>query len=262
MYKKKHTQQSEFGFVSLFNEKDESSSIQEKINKEINQDREITDRDEIEKLSSWSVTPVLSNNLSRLSIYSNRKFEEVICWTPRERLEQKLRNVEIDETTWKIWAANTILTPLIDKEESEVILSLKDEELVAFIRSMSEKHFDQFCEFVISTEPSTENYFWERILFKTGSELTGRLGSLKLGIKPAQRTWTGKQLKENCLKKIFTTSSSDHKEIGLNFINCFIGTSASIQKWTLEYRGCLWRINIFNNSQKTSIYIEETESNT
>jgi len=64
MYKKKHTQQSEFGFVSLFNEKDESSSIQEKINKEINQDREITDRDEIEKLSSWSVTPVLSNNLS------------------------------------------------------------------------------------------------------------------------------------------------------------------------------------------------------
>lgn len=262
MYKKTHTQQSEFGFVSLFNEKDESSSIEEKINKEINEDREIRDRDEIEKLSSWSVSPVLSNNLSKLSVYSNRKFDEVISWTPKQRFEEKLSNLEIDEMTWKIWAANTILTPLIDKEESQAILSLKNEELVSFIRSMSKKHFDEFCEFVISAEPQEENYFWEHILFKTGVELMGRLGSLKFGIKQAQRTWTGKQLKENCLKKIFKTSSDDPKEIGLNFINCFIGTSANIQKWTLEYRGCLWRINIFNNSQKTSIYIEETESNT
>jgi hypothetical protein len=254
------TLQSEFGFVTLFNEKDETSSIEEKINKETNEDREIRDRDEIEKLSSWSVSPVLSNDFLKLSIYSNKKFDEVISWTPQKRFEEKLSNLEIDEVSWKIWASNTILTPLIDGEESQRILSLKGEELVSFIRSMSKKHFDDFCGFIISVESKEENYFWEYTLFKTGVELIGRIGCLKLGVKPRERTWTGKPLKENCVKKTFRTSSDDFKEIGLNFINCFVGPSANSDKWILEYRGGLWRINIFNNSQKQSIYVEEIES--
>jgi hypothetical protein len=259
--RKKHEQQTEFDFTSLFNEKDESLSIEEKINKEANEDREIRDRDEIEKLSSWTVSPVLSNNLSKLLSYSTKKFDEIISWTPQKRFEDKLSNLEIDETAWKMWASNTILTPLIDKNESDQILSLKNEELVAFIRAMNKKYFDEFCEFVISIEPKHQNHFWEIALFRVGVELLGRIGSLKFGAKYQERAWTGKCLKENCIKKTFKTSSQDYKEIGFNFINCFIGENAIIEKWTLEYRGGLWRINIFNNSQKQSIYIEETETN-
>lgn len=257
---KKNVEQSEFVFVHLFDEKDETLSIEEKINQQANQDNEITDKDEIEKLSSWSVSPVLSNNLSRLLKYSGKKFDEVISWTPRKRFENKLSNQEIDETTWKMWASNNILTPLIDADESQAVLDLRGEQLTSFIRSMSKKHFDDFCEFAINTESKDENYFWERILFKTGTELIGRIGCLRMGIKPHERTWTGKYLREKCLRKIFKTSSNDHKEVGLSFINCFIGENAITDKWTLEYRGGLWRINIFT-PQKQSIYIEETETN-
>jgi hypothetical protein len=253
----KNTTQLELIFLELSNIYD--STCGKEVESKNVESIDDSDNDAIQSVNS----PILMDG--DIVFYGKKIFDQICNWSlDNINIDSIIEENLIELNVLKYWLMNKVICPLIEQDKVNELLQLDYPSTIQYIKNLTDlQKIDLSTEIAKHDLSEIKSNEWESTCRKVGIELCIRLGLLRLGrakIKNSPRVWIGRNELAFSERKVYKSNSDQYFELGENFIKTFIGPRAFDKKWTLSYRGCLWRFTEFFENSKLSTYVEEFES--